>query len=83
MSVKYKLAVKNGTYMDGVEKNKWLNVGVVMQNDYGFFMLLDKTFNPAGVQGDDSSVIVSMFEPDEQQQAPAPAPAPTNSDVPF
>ncbi len=37
-----------------------------MENDNGQFMILDRTFNPAGVPNPDnkSSVLVSMFKAD-------------------
>lgn len=62
----YDLAVKNGSYeKNGETKFKYLNVGCVMQGDKGMFILLDKTFNPAGVidEKGERSVLISMFEP--------------------
>ena len=60
------LVVKTGTYEKGGEtKNRYLNIGVVLQkDDGGKFILLDRTFNPAGVLNPDgkSTVIVSLFE---------------------
>lgn len=51
------------------EKTKWQNVGVVMKNDKGNqYILLDKTFNPAGVNDGKDSVLLSMFEPKQQGQ---------------
>jgi hypothetical protein len=78
MKKKYDLAVKVSTFTNkqGEQKNKWANIGAVMQNDNGFFMILDRTFNPAGVPNPEhkESLLVSMFEPNEnqggQQQAP-------------
>ena len=77
----YDLAVKTGEYTDrnGQTKGRWLNVGSVMKtDDGGQFIMLNKTFNPAGVpdlqnRGGDS-VLLSMFEPKQydgggQQQA--------------
>lgn len=65
----YDLAVKTGEYTDrnGNTKGRYKNVGKVMRNDNGQFMLLDKTFNPAGVPGDGDMVMVSMFEPKPKQ----------------
>lgn len=65
----YDLAVKTGSYMkDGVEKGRYDNVGVIMENDDGGKMIfLKRTFNPAGVpfkEGSDS-IILSMFKPKE------------------
>jgi hypothetical protein len=74
------LAVKTGTYTDrqGNEKGRWMNVGSVLEtNDGGRVILLNRTFNPAGVPNPDGrdTVMLSMFEPrDDKQSAPAPAP---------
>ena len=63
MKLVYKLAVKTGTYeKDGQTKNKYQNVGVIMEGEKGPFILLNKTFNPAGIQDGKESVIISMFE---------------------
>ena len=94
----YDLAVKVSTYIDrqGNEKGRWKNIGSVLQmDDGGKVLLIDRTFNPAGVPNPDNrdSVMVSMFEPRERDDAPkqqaAPAPAPRaqggfdDRDVPF
>lgn len=63
---KYDMVVKTGEYTDrntGETKPVWRNIGAVMQGDKGHYALIDKTFNPAGVQGDEGSVLVSLFEP--------------------
>ena len=46
---------------DGQTKNKYQNVGVIMEGEKGPFILLNKTFNPAGIQDGKESVIISMF----------------------
>ncbi len=60
------LAVKVGSYMkDGKEKGRYINIGMVMQkDDGGEFILLNRTFNPAGVPNPDNkdSIIVSSFD---------------------
>ena len=64
----YDLAVKTGTYQkNGETKGRYQNIGSVMEGDNGQFIILDRTFNPAGVPNPDnkSSVIVSMFAPRE------------------
>lgn len=76
MGKKYDLAVVTGTYeKDGETKKRYENIGVVMENDNGMYMLLKKTFNPAGIQDGKESIIVSMFEPrnnqGQQQSRPA------------
>ena len=66
----YDLAVKTGSYTNknGETKGRYQNVGSVMEGDNGQFIILDRTFNPAGVPNPDnkSSVIVSMFAPREE-----------------
>ena len=72
----YDLAVKLG------EKN-WLNVGAVLEkDDGGRFIILERSFNPAGVPNPDnkSSLIISMFEP---KQKDGDKSAPTDGDTPF
>jgi hypothetical protein len=93
MAVKklYDLAVVTGSYeSQGQTKNRYKNVGAVLQKDDGSkFITLDRSFNPAGVPFRDGSdtILLSMFTPKDdankggQQQAPqqrqaAPAPAP-------
>lgn len=60
------LAVKVGTYESkGETKNRYINIGAVLENnDGGKFMLLDRTFSPAGVPNPDgkSTILVSMFD---------------------
>jgi len=61
------LAVKIGSYTDrsGKERGRWHNIGSVMEDtNGGKFLLLDRTFNPAGVPNPDNrdSVIVSIFD---------------------
>lgn len=97
MGKKYDLVVKVGEYTDGQgqTKGRFKNVGVVMDGQNGPYILLDRTFNPAGVGGNDGreSIIVSMYEPKQDaaqstQQRPA-APAqrapqrPLDDEVPF
>lgn len=81
------LVVKTGSYRDrdGNEKPRWKNVGSLMESeDGGKFILLDTTFNPAGVPNPDNrdNVLISIFELREdgggqrQQSAPAQRQAP-------
>lgn len=67
---KYDLSVKVGTYEKGGEtKGKYMNVGAVIEkDDGGTFILLDRTFNPAGCPNPDGkeTVLISMFEPKER-----------------
>jgi hypothetical protein len=70
----YDLAVVVGHYTDnaGTEKNRYQNIGVVLQkDDGGKFILLDRSFNPAGVPYDESkgnTILVSMFDPKSDVQ---------------
>jgi hypothetical protein len=88
---KYDLAVKTGSYTDrdGKKKNRYQNIGVVMQGDDGFYALLDPLINLAAVPREDGKdrVMVSMFEPRDEQPAPQQrqrqAPAPVDEDIPF
>lgn len=70
----YDLVVKTGEYTsNGETKGRYENVGSIMQGDNGQFMILKRTFNPAGVANPENkdSIIVSCFEPkDQNQQAP-------------
>ena len=72
------LVVKTGSYRDrdGNEKPRWKNVGSLMESeDGGKFILLDTTFNPAGVPNPDNrdNVLISIFEmKDDQRQQSAP-----------
>ncbi len=89
------LAVKTGSYMkDGQEKGRYENVGSLMKMDDGsFFVLLKRTFNPAGVPVQDGKdqIIVSVFDlkddrgdsaPPQRQSAPPPSAA-DDDDIPF
>jgi hypothetical protein len=67
------LAVAVSTYEDrstGQQKNRYKNIGVMMENtndrgEKNTFLMLDRSFNPAGVAfkpGSDK-ILVSMFDP--------------------
>lgn len=78
----YDLMVKTGEYQtsSGEKKGRWLSVGRVMQTDDGReFIMLDRTFNPAGVpdltgKGGDA-VLISKFEPRNNDQGGWSAPS--------
>lgn len=60
------LVVTTGEYQSGGQtKKRYKNIGAVFRNANGSYIMLDKTFNPAGVPGnaDRDTIIVSMFEP--------------------
>jgi hypothetical protein len=69
----YDLAVAVGSYTDaqGQTRNRYQNIGAVMQkDDGGKFIIMERWFNPAGVPYDSSrgnSILLSMFEPRQQQ----------------
>jgi len=62
------IAVKTSEYTDdktGEVKARWNNVGAVMKGDDDkSFIVLDRTFNPAGVPNPDnrSNVILGVFD---------------------
>ena len=47
------------------ERKQYLNVGCIMQGDDNEFILLNRTFNPAGIPNPDNrdNIIISMYEP--------------------
>lgn len=59
------LVVTIGEYQNrnGETKKRYENVGSLMRNDNGQFLMLKRTFNPAGVPGDRDNILISMFEP--------------------
>jgi hypothetical protein len=79
MSKQYDIAVKVGEYTDreGNTKGRYMNVGAVIQGDKGPYIVLDRTFNPAGVPNPDgrSSVLLSLFAPKDADQRPQAKPA--------
>ena len=94
------LSVKTREYKDrdGNSKANWVNIGVIMENDQGKqFMLLDKWINFAGIpdfsgKENSSSVMVSIFDVDNDYQAPRTEPSPrsdspsykgNDNDLPF
>lgn len=71
---KYDVVCKTGSWTnnEGKTKNKYLNVGTVFTNDDGReFMVLNRTFNPAGVANPENkeAVILSFFEPKPKEEA--------------
>lgn len=70
MRVVKELKVKTGEYTnrDGESKGRYLQIGVIMDGGDRQFMLLEKTFNPAGVEGKDGKIVVSMFDPQPKEK---------------
>lgn len=70
----YDLAVKVGEYQkDGQTKAKYENIGAIMEkDDGGKFLMIKRTFNPAGVPDfsgkGGESILISMFEPKDMGQ---------------
>lgn len=62
---KYDVMVKVGEYQkDGQTKSEYKKAGVMMVNDDGSeYLIMDRTFNPAGVPNPDNkaTVILSLF----------------------
>jgi hypothetical protein len=62
----YDVAVKVGSYQkDGQDKARWQNVGAVLKGDDGnMVMLLERSFNPAGVpfKEGQNTIILSFFD---------------------
>lgn len=89
----YDVAVKTCSYIkDGEEKGRYENVGSMWQGDNGTYLVLKRTFNPAGVPFKDGSdsIFLSLFEPREdnqqQKQATKSKTAPDfneDPDIPF
>ena len=93
----YDIVATVGEYTDreGNQKKQYLNVGVVLKGDNGPYIMLNKTFNPAGLaEPGRTGILLGLFEPRERegqkpaQAAPAPQAAPPaaqgfDDDVPF
>jgi len=76
----HNLSVKVGEYTNnqGETKGRWKNVGRMIEADDGSnYLIMDRTFNPAGVINPDNrdAITISLFEVEEQQAA-APQQAP-------
>lgn len=88
----YDLAVKTGTYqVNGETKGRYENIGAIMEGSDGQFMMLKRSFNPAGVpfkEGSDA-ILVSLFQPKPkdgqapQRAAQAQTSGGPNDDIPF
>jgi len=85
----YDLVVKTGSYTDrnGNQKNKYENVGSVMENeDGGKFILLKRTFNPAGVANPENkeTVLLSYFKlKDNKTESEPESESYSSDDIPF
>lgn len=72
------IVAKTGEYQDpqtGMAKERYENVGSLMTGDDGRqFIIMERWFSPAGLPNPQnrSSVILSLFEPNNGQQQHAP-----------
>lgn len=93
---KYDIVATVGSYEAGGEtKKRYQNVGAVIEGDNGPYILLSRTFNPAGVPGQEGreSVLLSLFEPRQEasskpsaakvQGASRERPKPAQDENPF
>ncbi len=71
------LCVAVSTYeKDGQSKNRYLNVGSLMldesEDGKSRFILMDRTFNPAGVKNPDNreNLLISIFEAKKKDDIP-------------
>ena len=65
------LSVKIGEYeKDGETKGRYDSVGVVIQGENGPYIIMKRTFNPAGVPNPENrdTVIVSMFKSEKKEE---------------
>lgn len=66
------LAVKTGEYVkDGKTKNRYENIGGLFEKDGNQFILMKRTFNPAGVNSERDTILISMFDTQEHGKASA------------
>jgi len=70
MNKLYDVVIKTGSYQNsqGETRGRYENIGSVMQGqDGGQFIILKRTFNPAGAPNPENkdSVILSCFQPKE------------------
>ena len=68
----YDIAAKVGEYeKDGETKGKYVNVGAILKGDNGSFIIMNRTFNPAGVPNPDDrdTVLLSLFEPKKKESS--------------
>lgn len=67
------LCVKTGEYTNsaGETKGRWQNIGALMESDDGYFLMIDRTFNPAGVPNPkgSSACVVSCFAVKDRDSA--------------
>ena len=87
------LCVKTGEYTNsaGETKGRWQNIGALMESDDGYFLMIDRTFNPAGVpnpKGSSACVVSCFAVKDRDSDARRDEPRQTRADddldsIPF
>jgi len=91
---KYDVSAKVGSYQkDGETKTIWKTIGQVRDDGNGEYLLIDKTFNPAGLPCDPNKdqVSLSLFTPRNDKvatqsvtQTNTPTPLPdVDENIPF
>lgn len=65
----YDICAKTGSYTDreGQTKNRYQNVGAVIQGQDGPFIIMERWFNPAGVPTDRDNTLLSLFRADRER----------------
>lgn len=85
----YDLAVRVGEYTkDGETKGRFLSVGSVMQSDDGGqFIMLNRSFNPAGVPVKDpnaDAILIGCYQPKPKGASAAGGKhSSADTDIPF
>jgi len=84
---KFDIVAVVDTYKDksGATKKRYKNVGSLMENDKGQYILLDRSFNPAGIPNPDNkgNITLSLFAVNKGGNNPT-APTPDfNDEIPF
>lgn len=69
MAKKYDVVARIGEYEDedGETRGRWLTVGAVIETDNGPCLLLERSFNPAGMprgRKGTTAVLLNLFKPD-------------------
>lgn len=86
---KYDVAVKVGEYeVNGEKKNRYKNIGTIMEGDNGPFLLLDASvlgmsLNYIANRERKDALLCSLFEPREAGAKPAAPKPPADDDIPF
>ena len=57
------VAVVGAYEKNGETKKQYRNIGKLLRNENGDFLVVDRTFNLAGMPGSDSQVFLSLFDP--------------------